>query len=50
MVAGRDLDPALEWARDKYLGQGVYATSPKLVKRELRRAVFSIVDKLRARI
>lgn len=40
------LDPALLWARDKYLGTGLYKESRELVKRELRRVLRDIVDNL----
>jgi len=46
MTRERSLDPALLWARDKYLGPGLYRASRELIKRELRKALFSIVDDL----
>lgn len=46
MTRELSLDPALLWARDKYLGPGAYHASRELVKKELRKALFSIVDNL----
>lgn len=46
MTREGSLDPALLWARDKYLGPALYRASRELVKRELRKALFSIVGNL----
>lgn len=46
MIQDSSLDPALLWARDKYLGLGFASNSRELLKRELRRTLFCIVNDL----
>jgi Zn-dependent peptidase ImmA (M78 family) len=46
LLSGQHLDPALSWARDKYIGAGLYGNNKELILKELRRIVFADVEKL----
>jgi hypothetical protein len=41
-----NLDPALQWAKEKYLAKDIFCSSRKLAMNEIRRVLFSIVDDL----